>query len=161
MNSRTHAYDVSVAWEGNRGEGTAAYARYGRQFRLQVGGKPDLLGSADAAFCGDPGLHDPEDLLVGAVAACHMLVYLALCAKREVRVTAYADGAHGVMETSSDGGGAFREIRLRPRVRVAKGSDVALALELHTRAHELCFVARSCNFPIHHEATIDIEGGAT
>ena len=45
-------------------------------------------------------------------------------------------------------GGHFIEVVLRPTVTLAAGSDVALAESLHERAHHLCFVANSVNFPV-------------
>ncbi|MEZ5314097.1 MAG: hypothetical protein R2862_10845 [Thermoanaerobaculia bacterium] len=46
---------------------------------------------------------------------------------------------------------------LRPRVALAPGTsdaNLARALALHERAHELCFIAASCNFPIRHEPEV-------
>jgi organic hydroperoxide reductase OsmC/OhrA len=37
---------------------------------------------------------------------------------------------------------------LRPIVRIADGSRVAALGALHHRAHDLCFIARSVNFPV-------------
>ncbi|APR81322.1 Hypothetical protein A7982_06669 [Minicystis rosea] len=155
-----HAYELTLTWEGNEGTGTSEYTRYGRRFRVAMAGKPDLAGSADAAFRGDPSLHNPEDLLLAAVASCHMLSYLALCARGGVRVVAYADTAHGELEVEPRGGGRFRAITLRPRVTVASGADVERATALHALAHERCFIASSCNFPIACEPKV-LAGGAS
>lgn len=149
-----HAYDATLTWEGNEGTGTAEYTRYGRRFRVAMPGKPDLVGSADAAFRGDPSLHNPEDLLLAAVASCHMLSYLALCARGGVRVVAYTDAARGDLEVDHRGGGRFRAITLRPRVTIASDADVERATALHALAHERCFIAGSCNFPITCEAAV-------
>ncbi len=154
---RVHTYGVSVVWEGNRGEGTRTYDAYGRAFRVVVEGKPDLLGTADAAFRGEPHRHNPEELLVSAVASCHMLFYLSLCARQGIAVVRYSDSALGRMTVLPSGGGAFEEIRLRPRVTVCRGSDVAAAAAVHDRAGELCFIANSCRFPIRHEAVVEVE----
>ena len=62
----THTYATHLIWHGNRGDGTASYAEYGREYRVLVAGKPALTGSADAAFRGDPALHNPEDLFVAS-----------------------------------------------------------------------------------------------
>jgi len=40
---------------------------------------------------------------------------------------------------------------LRPQVTVAKGTDHDVAESLHNRAHSLCFMANSVNFPVVHE----------
>ncbi len=152
--SHEHGYQLHLAWEGNRGAGTADHAAYDRRFRIVTAGKPDLIGSAAARFRGDPELPDPEDLLLAAVASCHMLSYLALCARAGIVVVAYEDDGHGVLELTPDGGGQFREITLRPRVTIAAGADRERAGALHDQAHAQCYVARSCRVPIHHHADV-------
>ena len=156
-----HAYDARLFWEGNTGEGTAGYTTYGRQYRAEVDGKPDLSGSADPAFRGDAGRHNPEDLFLIAIAGCHMLSYLALCAKHGVRVVAYEDAVHGTLALDRTGGGRFTEVVLHPVVTVAAGSDRALAAKLHDTAHERCFIAASCSVPIRHEPVVREEGEAS
>lgn len=151
-----HAYTARVVWEGNRGEGTARYAGYGREYRVAVAGKPDLAGSADPAFHGDPRRHNPEDLFLASISACHMLFYLSLCARGGVRVLAYADQAQGTMRVDAGGGGQFQAVTLRPEVTIDAEEHTALALRLHDAAHELCFIARSCSVPIRHEATVRV-----
>lgn len=153
---KQHTYTVDLTWEGNRGTGTAEYTGYGREHRVAIAGKPDLPVSADPAFRGDAGRHNPEDLLLAAVASCHMLSYLALCARQRIAVTSYTDSASGTLALRPDGGG-FTEISLRPRVTIAHGGDAALAVALHDRAHALCFIANSCSFPIHHQAEVEVE----
>jgi organic hydroperoxide reductase OsmC/OhrA len=70
-------------------------------------------------------------------------------------VEAYVDEAVGVMEEAADGGGQFVEVVLRPRVRVAPGSDRDKIQSLHHEAHAKCFIARSVNFPVRCEPVID------
>jgi organic hydroperoxide reductase OsmC/OhrA len=151
---RSHHYRAHLAWEGNLGEGTARYAGYTRSFRVRAEGKPDLLGSAHAGFRGDAARHDPEDLFLAAIAGCHMLAYLALCARRGVVVVSYEDEATGTLELDPAGGGRFSEVTLHPVVAIAEESDEALALELHDAAHERCFIASSVSVPVHHRATV-------
>jgi organic hydroperoxide reductase OsmC/OhrA len=84
-----------------------------------------------------------------------MLTYLALCARSGISVVEYADTAAGILALEPEGGG-FREITLRPRVTLAPGGDRAAAFQLHARAHELCFIARSCCFPIRHQPEVQV-----
>ena len=149
-----HAYTARVVWEGNTGQGTAGYTAYGRDYRVEVAGKPHLAGSADPAFRGDAHRHNPEDLFLAAISACHMLFYLSLCARGGVRVLAYADQARGTMRVDADGGGRFEKITLHPEVTIADEAHTELAMRLHDTAHELCFIARSCSVAIRHEATV-------
>lgn len=157
MTTPEHHYAARLTWEGNHGDGTASYAGYGRRYRVCIAGKPDLVGTADPAFHGEPQLHNPEELFLSAIAACHMLTYLALCARRGVRVVSYEDEARGTMRTDGRGGGSFEEVTLLPTVTIdGEGDDdrVALAAQLHDAAHELCYIARSCSIPIRHRATV-------
>ncbi len=154
MAGRTHEHEALVTWTGNTGSGTATYAGYGRSWRTAVPGKPDLDGSAEPLFRGDPARYNPEDLLLISVSSCHMLSYLALCARHGVTVLSYEDDAKGRMSFGGDGGGRFEEVVLHPKVTLDSGADAALAARLHERAHELCFIANSCRMPIRVEATI-------
>ena len=119
----------------------------------RIDGKPDLVASADPMFLGDPARHNPEDLLLAALSACHMLSYLALAARHRVHVLAYSDAAEATMVLDK-GGGHFVEAMLHPRTTVARGTDMALAQRLHAEAHQVCFIAASVNFPVRHEAIV-------
>ena len=145
---RTHEYRATVTWTGNTDSGTTSYTSYGRDHEVRAPNRSPILGSSDAAFRGDPSRYSPEDLLVAAVSACHMLWYLHLCASSGLTVAAYTDEAIGEMSEHSDGGGEFRLVTLRPRVELAAPGDLDLAQELQRRAHRLCFIARSLNFEV-------------
>lgn len=150
----THEYDVAVTWTGNRGNGTSSYAGYRRHHQVSAGAAPPILGSSDPSFRGDPDRWNPEQPQVAALAQCHMLWYLHLAATSGVVVTDYRDDAHGVMRQDSDGGGHFEQVTLHPRVTIDGGSDADVALRLHAEVPKLCFIARSVNFPVHHEPTV-------
>jgi organic hydroperoxide reductase OsmC/OhrA len=82
-----------------------------------------------------------------------MLAYLHLCADRGIVVTGYRDDAEGEMTEHPDGSGEFKRAILRPFVTITDASRAAEADALHARAQELCFIARSVNFPVEHQAT--------
>lgn len=148
---RTHTYELTVTWTGDRGDGTASYRGYSRAHEVSAPGRPPLPGSSDPAFRGEPDRWNPEQLLVASLSQCHMLWYLHVCAAAGVVVTGYADTPQGVMAESADGGGHFTEVVLRPRVTVASADMVERATALHKDAHKLCFIANSVNFPVRHE----------
>jgi organic hydroperoxide reductase OsmC/OhrA len=112
---------------------------------------PELLGSADATFHGDRDRWNPELLLVTALAQCHMLSYLHVAVQAGVVVTDYTDSAEGTMVLNPDGSGQFSSVTLRPRVRLADPAQADLANSLHADAAGKCFIARSVNFPVHHQ----------
>lgn len=152
---RRHSYTVSIIWTGNTGTGTSGYRNYHRFHNISSAEKAPISGSSDPAFRGDRTRWNPEELLVASLSACHQLWYLHLCADAGIVVETYVDEASGTMEESADGGGQFVEVILRPRVHLAPGSDQAKALSLHHEAHARCFIARSVNFPVKCEPTID------
>ena len=154
---KQHYYSLQVQWTGNTGSGTSNFRGYERSHTVSIEGKPDLKCSSDAAFRGDKTKYTPEDLLVASISSCHMLWYLHLCSEVGVVVTEYSDKAKGVMEVTSDGGGRFTEVTLYPEVTIIDRSMEGKAKELHIRANQLCFIANSCNFPIHHKPTFKIK----
>lgn len=152
-----HNYELIVKWTGNTGAGTSNYKEYERSHIIIVENKADILGSSDPAFRGDKLKHNPEDLLVAALSSCHMLSYLHLCAVSGVIVTEYIDHAKGTMIYTSDDGGHFSEVTLNPIVTVTENSMRKKADELHKKANELCFIANSVNFPVHHQPVCKVK----
>ena len=150
---KQHQYSLTVQWTGNKGEGTSSYRAYNRNHTILADNKPAIMGSSDPAFRGDKTRYNPEELLVASLSTCHMLSYLHLCAVAGVVVVDYTDNARGTMEETADGGGHFTEVILYPAVIVSEPSMIEKANELHHRANELCFIAKSCNFPVRHQPT--------
>lgn len=160
MGINTHHYEINVNWTGNLGTGTSGYRAYSRDHTVTAEGVPELLGSADRTFHGDRTRWNPEQLLLTALAQCHMLSYLHVAAAHGVVVTKYEDSATGTLILNPDGSGQFEQATLHPKVYVAEPSMEELALTLHAEAASKCFIARSVNFPVHHEpglltATVD------
>lgn len=151
MIHRNHTYQLTITWTGNKGHGTGNYKSYDRSHTIQAAGKVAIPGSSDPAFMGDVTRYNPEEMLVASLSACHMLWYLHLCAEAGVVVTAYRDAATGNMEETANGGGRFTLVTLHPEVTVAEEGMIDKANALHARANELCFIANSCNFPVHHQ----------
>jgi len=152
MAERVHVYATRIVWTGNRGQGTASYTAFGRDHVVRGDGKPELFLSSDPAFRGDPEVYNPEELLVASLSSCHMLWYLALCAKLKIVVAAYEDRPIGRLVEGTPGRGHFESVVLRPTVTIATG-DVETARRLHDDAHRECFVANSVNFPVTCEPT--------
>lgn len=149
----THHYTLEATWDGNTGSGTRQVRNYSRNHRVQIAGKPTLELTTDNKAVGDPSRLNPEDLLVSAISSCHMLSYLYVCALEGVVVTAYTDHAHGTMIEQDAGGGSFSEVVLMPHVLVEHESMIEMAMELHHKAHEICYIANSVNFPVRVEAS--------
>src|SRR5258708_17217989 len=116
-----HRYETKVRWTGNTGSGTSDYRGYRRDHEIHGDGKPAILGSSDPAFRGDAGRWNPAELLVAALAPCHMLWYLPLFAAAGVGVTDYSDTPFVTMTIHATGGGGhFTDVALRPAVTAAE-----------------------------------------
>ena len=152
---KQHRYEVQLEWIGNEGEGTKTYKTHSRNHTIACDGKPQIHGSSDSSFRGDPSRYNPEELLVASLSSCHMLWYLHLCSVNQITVLDYRDSASGVMKENDDGSGEFVQVTLRPVVKVPKGGDQARALALHDEAHRLCFIARSVRFVVSTAAQIE------
>lgn len=143
-----HHYELRATWTGNRGEGTLNPRSYDRSHTVSIKGKPDQFLTTDNPAVGDKTKLNPEDLLVTALSSCHMLSYLYVCALEGIVITEYADHATGIMVENEKGGGSFKEVTLNPVFSVASESMRERAIELHHKAHEVCFIANSVNFEV-------------
>lgn len=153
--SQQHEYIAAIRWTGDRGEGTKRYLGYDRTWDIETPGKAVVHCSNDPLLGGDPTKANPEDLLISALSACHMLWYLHLASKAGIVVRGYEDHPVGLGETTSNGSGRFLQATLRPKITVERGADLALADAIHGEIHAYCFIARSVNFPVRFEATYE------
>lgn len=143
-----HAYGTHIRWTGNTGQGTAHYRAYTRDWEVAVPGKPVIRCSNDPLLGGNPGLMNPEDMLLSALSGCHMLWYLHLASDAGIVVTAYEDTPEAIGELAPDGAARFIAATLRPRITVKPGADLERAQAIHHEIHKVCFIARSVNFPV-------------
>ncbi|HVZ97388.1 MAG TPA: OsmC family protein [Chitinophagaceae bacterium] len=154
---KQHQYKINVAWTGNLGRGTENYTSYGRSHLILAEGKQVIHCSSDPSFRGDNTKYNPEEMFIASLSSCHMLWYLHLCAEAKINVVAYTDIATGIMEEAAGGSGRFKEVTLHPEVVVTNESMIEKANELHHKANQFCFIANSCNFPIHHKPACKVK----
>tara|TARA_R100000789_G_C2935878_1_gene130579 strand:+ start:126 stop:596 length:471 start_codon:yes stop_codon:yes gene_type:complete len=154
---KSHNYQSQIKWTGNKGNGTKSYTSYERSYDIIIENKPTLKGSADPAFRGDASVHNPEDFFLASISSCHMLWYLHLCAENNITVIDYQDKANAEMILTTEGKGQFTKAELHPEVIILEKDKIELAESLHEKANEYCFIANSCNFPIHHKPTIKLK----
>ena len=151
--ANTHSYTAHVTWTGNCGTGTASYHAYGREHEVAIDGKPTILGSSDPSFLGDAAKWNPEDMLISSISTCHMLWFLHLASDAGWVIEHYEDRVEAVMQMNPNGSGQFSSATLHPVATISSG-DPALLDDLHHKAHEMCFIARSLNFEIGCEASV-------
>jgi organic hydroperoxide reductase OsmC/OhrA len=148
-----HVFRAKLDWLFSKKESMT----YTKTHAITIDGKAVLHVSAAKAFKGDPALYNPEDLLLSSVVSCHMMSYLYVCKQNGIDVVSYTDEAEATLEVLEDGSGRFIAIKLNPKVCISNKEKIEEALSLHKKANQLCFIANSCNFPILHFPTCEIE----
>jgi len=118
------------------------YEAYSRDHTLEFENGQRCLASSAPAFVGNPDALNPETLLVGSLSSCHMLTFLAVCAKRGYVVEEYEDAASGLLDKNAEGKMTITRITLRPKVQFSgsKQPDTVELAKLHERAHANCFI---------------------
>ncbi|WP_213305717.1 OsmC family protein [Paraburkholderia sacchari] len=118
---------------------------YSRDHKAIISSGVTIPVSAAPDYLGNESLADPEQLLVNALASCHMLYFLAICEGSGYTVDTYVDNAVGRVARSEEGFHWVSEIVLRPRAtfRSEKQPTHAQLERLHHRAHKGCFIANS------------------
>ena len=103
----------------------------------------------------DPSGVDPEEALVAATSACHMLWFISLAAKKGFVVESYDDEAIGELGKNAEGRQAITAVKLRPKVAFTgekRPTDEEFDA-LHHEAHERCIIANSIKAEVRCEAT--------
>jgi organic hydroperoxide reductase OsmC/OhrA len=134
-----------IALEWSRNGGPFARGNYSPDHLIRYAGGQTLRGSPLSAYGGNDALADPEQLLLSALSACHMLTFLAVAANRGHVVDSYHDEAVAVLDKNGDGKMAVVKAILAPKVAFS-GDKQPTADEyksLHERAHAGCFIANS------------------
>jgi organic hydroperoxide reductase OsmC/OhrA len=72
-------------------------------------------------------------------------------------ITSYTDQATGIMIENASGGESFNVVTLNPVFYVADESMIEKAIELHHKAHEICYIANSVNFEVKCNPTCKVE----
>lgn len=137
-----HRYTATVAWTGSAEEHRSG--RYSRAHDWRFDGGAVVRGSSAVPVPGsDPSAVDPEEALVAAVSACHMLWFLSTARRLGLVVTAYEDEAEGVMTPNEEGKLFISTVVLRPRVTFEGTADPAVIDQAHHQAHADCYIANS------------------
>ncbi|MEM6374743.1 MAG: OsmC family protein [Pseudomonadota bacterium] len=158
---QSHIYTSRIRWTGNRGTGTSSYRAYDRSWSIETPGKPVVSCSNDPLLGGDPSLHNPEDLLLATLSACHMLWYLHLASRAGIVVQDYSDQPEAIGEMDDAHVGRFIRATLRPHIVVPEDTDLKRADAIHYEISKTCFIARSVNFPVLYEASYQTGASTT
>lgn len=120
------------------------YEEYNRDHEWRFDGGVTVAASAAPRYLGTEDRVDPEEALVAAISSCHMLTFLAICARRRIVVDEYVDEAVGQLEKNDSGRLAVTKVELRPRIRFGGEPPGDEELErIHEQSHRDCFIANS------------------
>ncbi len=138
-------------------EGEFARGRYSRAHTIRFDGGIELRASASTHVVPKPyaveDAVDPEEMLVAALASCHMLSFLDIARHAGWSIDRYADRAEGTMKKNEAGRLWVSLVVLRPQVRfVGPAPSPAEVDALHHQAHEACFIAASVKTTVRVEA---------
>jgi len=134
---------ISLQWARNNGP--FARGNYSPDHEIRYSGGQTLHGAPSPEFGGSGAHADPEQMLLSALSACHMLTFLAMCANRGYVVDSYSDDAVAMLGKNAEGKSAVTNAVLAPKV-IFSGEKQPTADEyaaLHKRAHSACFIANS------------------
>jgi organic hydroperoxide reductase OsmC/OhrA len=136
-------HQSAIRW--HRAQHPIDHRTYSRNHVTALNGQQSVNVSSSIDFKGDPACADPEQMLVSALASCHMLTFLAIAELQGYRVDQYEDNAVGYLEKADGGGMAITRIELSPKVIFGgeKTPDAAALNRIHSRAHKNCFIGNS------------------
>ncbi len=142
-----HTYLARIEWINGNPDKPFHYRDYCRNHTIMWPSKISIEASADPHYRGDQSAPNPEDLFVGSVSSCHMLTFLAECARVGISPVSYVDDAVATMELA-EGVMKITKVELNPKVKFETNVDQALFFELHEKSHHSCFIANSVSCQI-------------
>jgi organic hydroperoxide reductase OsmC/OhrA len=137
-------HHASIAWKRTSADFT--YDSYNRAHEVRFKNGAIVLPSSSApAFRGDANRVDPEEAFVASLSSCHMLTFLAICARKRLTVESYQDDAVGYLEKGEGGKLWMARVILNPRIEFADGAPMneKILADIHHKSHEECFIANS------------------
>jgi len=135
-------HHATIAWK--RATPDFEYDTYNRAHDWSFDAGVTVPGSSAPEFKGETNRVDPEEALVASLSSCHMLTFLAICARKRLVVDSYVDEAVGVMTKNDKGKLWISKVTLRPKIAFSGKQPTAEEIEhLHHASHENCFIANS------------------
>lgn len=135
-------FNINLSWKRTK---DFTYELFNRDHMLMFSGEQFLKNSAAAGFSGNADMANPEELLLSALASCHMLTFLAVASKSGYVVDNYNDEPTAKLEKNEDGKFVVTMIDLYPKI-VFSGDKMPTDEQLqslHEKAHRNCFIANS------------------
>lgn len=140
-------YEARTSWSGSTGVG---WESYDRPHSATAAPAEQELTLTTGESKGDPGLLNPEQLVVMAASSCQLLWFLHLAAKARIDVVEYEDHAEAEMPEDR-----LTRIVLRPRIVVASEVGDERIAHLCELAHEHCNIANSLTTEVSVEPRVE------
>jgi organic hydroperoxide reductase OsmC/OhrA len=140
-----HTFALNLRWRNTRAFDGELVREYSHEGFAIIPGHAALVTSAAPDFGGDPNLWNPEELLMTAIAQCHLLSFLYIANRDGIEIVDYIDDVEGSMDFSG-GTGAMHSVTLKPVV--VTEADPAVIAAMHEEAKGMCVMRQSVNFPI-------------
>jgi organic hydroperoxide reductase OsmC/OhrA len=141
-----HHYEISVQLDD---------AQHAEGSILPIGA-PAVRVGPPPQFDGSPGHHSPEDLLLAAVASCHMTTLVALSRRKELAIKSYVAKAAGTLEKTKEGI-RFTSIQLSVDASTTVGREAELT-NLIELAETHCIVSNALRLNVELDVKVRAEG---
>ena len=137
--------DLSIQLHWHRAEPVLQIGKYSNAHRVQFNTSYEVDVDSAPDWGGDPTHTNPEQALASALSSCHMMTFLALCAKAGWPVASYHDYAEAQLGKNPKGQMSVTRIDLHPVVRFDTGFSVSDGdlEQMQHRAHRYCFIANT------------------
>jgi organic hydroperoxide reductase OsmC/OhrA len=144
-----HNFEIRLRWHNTNPTEREIGGDYSHESIITSDKHATLVASAAEGFGGDVRLWNPEELLMAAIAQCHMLSFLYAAHEAGIDVVDYVDETTGTMNYQG-GAGAMTSVTLRPTVLTNESAEDVD--RLHEQAKAMCVLRASVNFPVNVES---------
>ena len=150
-----HSFEIRLRWHNSNPPEREIGGEYSHESIITSDKHATLVASAAEGFGGDARLWNPEELLMAAIAQCHMLSFLYAAHEAGIAIADYVDETTGTMSYQG-GSGVMTSVTLRPTIETtASAADVD---RLHEEAKAMCVLRASVNFPVNVESVTTLPG---
>jgi peroxiredoxin-like protein len=129
-----HIFRLTSEWSGpSTGDGRLDGDGYALEYGL-----PESLG-------GSPGRSNPEEMLLGAVAACYSMTFAILAERRKLAVSSISVGCEAEVVKQPGGTLKYVSITLRPVISMsgADEAQVKSATDFAHKAEQYCVISNA------------------
>ena len=137
--------DLAIDLHWHRAGAGLQSGQYSNAHMVHFNAGHELPVDAAPDWGGDPDNTNPEQALAAALSSCHMMTFLALCAKAGWPVASYHDHAEAHLGKNPAGQMSVTRIDLHPVVQFDTGFQIddAQLQQMQHRAHRYCFIANT------------------